>query len=317
MKQIDYIKIKVENVTEIDSTFLVNHPTIKNRYNIDFPKNSFHNKTLHGNNIDVYHNNNILYIDFSVPYVLYGHNYKSICINEVREIFIHLSELLCVNLFNGKIVIFEIGHIYDIQTSFKKVYNSLIGVRNMKLQKRDSNILIFGSKNIQFKLYNVQGNLKKKLGHDLFQSISFKTNTTVKVELKFKRDNRYTLEQLLSYGVRDAYLQLDSLMKDDINLVNSFYNYSGGKFDDVLYYTLHKIGILSKIDIDQMILDTINEMEIPHPKKTARRKSLHKKRLLKEKPNNITLLDLLEESGFKEPFSGPSHHQSIVSFKKS
>jgi len=314
MKQIDYIKIKVENVNEIDSTFLVNHPTIKNRYNINFPENGFHDKTLYGDNIDVYHNNKILYLDFSVPYILYGHNYTSIGIDVVREVFKYLSELLCVNLFNGKVVVFEVGHIYDTQNSFKRVHSSIIGVKGMKLQKKDRDILIFGSKNTQFKLYNVQGNLKRKLGRDLFQSISFKKKTTIKVELKFKRDNRYTLEELLSYGVRDAYLQLGSLMKNDINLVNSFYDYSGGKFDDVLYYTLHKIGILSKIDIDQMILDTISEMGMPHPKKTARRKSLYKKQLLKKQPNNITLLDFLEESGFEEPFSGPSHHQSIVSF---
>ncbi len=74
MRQLDFIKIKVENVGTINTMYFQEHPTVKNCYTMTFLQNEFNGSPLFGNNFEVYNHNSNLFVKCSLPYLKYGHN---------------------------------------------------------------------------------------------------------------------------------------------------------------------------------------------------------------------------------------------------
>lgn len=130
MKQLDYIKIKVQNVKKLNLEYLTDHPTIKNRYKMNFPQGGFNGTTLHGKNIDVYYNNDTLYVSTSIPYLIYGHNYVDLEPQQAWDVLVYVSDLLNVDLLSGIVVDFEVGFIYETKIDFKDICNTITGIEN-------------------------------------------------------------------------------------------------------------------------------------------------------------------------------------------
>ncbi len=298
MKQIDYIKIKVENTETINTQFLVPHPTVKNRYHINFPENGFNGLTLFGTNIEVYHHNTNLYVKCSLPYLKHGHNYCYLDIRQAQDLFIYLSDLLNVDLFKGIVIDYEIGYIFHPEVDFSYIQQHINGVRGMRLLKKDQWISVYGRKNTQLKIYHIGKNFGRKVPKSIVDTIDFQQGTPVKVELKIAKDKTYTLDDFLLYGYTAKEAKLDRLIDEKVD-VSGVLNYKGKKFDDVLYLTLHRIA---SHGIDDLILEVIDSMDLTHPQKTARRNALKAKRQLKKDTTKLSFRGLLENEPIGEPY---------------
>ena len=134
--QIDYTKIKVTGVKEIQKENLVSHSRFFDRYKLDSAKTNFNGKVLYGNNIDIYHHNETLYLSCSFPYLVHGHNFTDFPPSEAREVLLYLSQLIGVDLMKGDVVAFEVGIISKCMTSFKGMCNKISGVDGWNFRKK-------------------------------------------------------------------------------------------------------------------------------------------------------------------------------------
>lgn len=292
MKQIDYIKIKSQNVETLNMKHLVEHSTIKNRYHFNFPQNGYNGHTLFGNNIEVYHNNSTLFLKYSIPYLIYGHNNIDLCTNDAKNVLEYLSKLLSVDLLQSRLVDFEVGYIYCSKLPFKQLCHTVSSIQGMDLQKKTSSFLAYGHKNKQFKLYNIYNNLKRKVSKSVFSSIKNLWCENVKIELKFTKDNRYSVSEFIETGYQLAFDELDDLLHRKIQQVN--HNYNGIKFDDILYITLLKANKHTYKNVDEMILDTINNMDATPSQKSARRLALRQKQAQIKHNQSVSFLDYFQ-----------------------
>jgi len=292
MRQLDFIKIKVENVNTINTRYLQEHPTVKNRYIMNFPQNGFNGSTLFGNNIEVYHHDSNLYIKCSLPYLKYGHNYCSLDTSEARNLLLYISHLLGADLLNGKVMEYEVGELFHPNNSYDFMQHTITGVGRMKLQKKDHSIVVFGSSNLQFKFYDVTKNLRRKLTKEQFNTIDFHSDNVVKTELKFVRVKNCTVKQLLNSVLGESFMQLDDVIDHQIKTSGTI-NYSGEKFDDILYLALHRSN---KFLADELVMEIIDNMDLTHSQRTARRKSLVEKQKLIEQTSQVTFRNQLENT---------------------
>ncbi len=303
MKQLDYIKIKVQNVGKLNTEYLTDHPTIKNRYKMNFPQGGFNGTTLHGKNIDVYYNKNTLYVSTSIPYLMYGHNFVNLEPQQAKETLEYVSSLLNVDLLSGIVVDFEVGFIYNTKIGFKDICNTITGIDDMELQKKNSSFLAYGNKNIQFKIYNIYKNLKNKVSKPVFDTIVGLRSNTIKIELKFTKDYRYTVKQLFNGAFIVNLMVLYAILQNNLHQLEV--NYDGSKFDDVLYKTLLKANKYTYKNVGEMILETIDSLDISYSKKTARRKSLRDKQQLVKLGTTSSFTDLLYQPSCDDlPFLG-------------
>lgn len=291
--QIDYIKIKVAGVDKIQKENLVSHPTVINRFKLDSAKTNFNGMMLFGNNIDIYHHNETLYLNCSLPYLVHGHNFIDFPPSEAREILSYLSDLVGVDLFKGNVVAFEIGIISKCMTSFKGICNKISGVDGMELQKKDSRCLFYGKNNIQFKIYDLEKNLKRKVDKDIRNQLGWDVvENTIKIELKFNKDNRYTIAQFLTTGFEQSVKELKAILYGRIHIPD--HNYAGDKFDDILFRTLLKANKYTPKGVTEMILEEINGSDLTPAKKSMRRRSLEQKMNLLKTSSAAGLSDLLQ-----------------------
>lgn len=294
MTQVDYLKIKVENVRFLDTHFLKEHPTIKNRYKLAEDIVDFNGNTLHGDNIDIYFNNKSLYLDTSIGYLIHGHNYTEITSKEVSNLMQLLTIKLGVNLFEGRVTSFEVAKIFHPEKKFNYLSKVFQGIDEMELQKKNGSFIAFGKGNEQFKFYKVSANLKRKADtRKLIKNEEFRK--AVKTEIKFTNDKRYTLQQFIDYGIEENHKYLMDLLENQCNY-STAYTYSGKKFDDVLFLTILKLTQTYIGSARQEILDMIDRMELSYTCATARRNSLKKKLELYEATKVVRLLDLLENN---------------------
>lgn len=290
MKQLDYIKIKVENIEKFNSQYLIDHPTIKNRFklkSISLPNG----QKLHGDNIDVYYKNNNVFISTSIPYLLYGHNYTEVNINDVYILFKYLSEVLSIDIFNGKVIDFEVAILFNSSLEFKNLIKTISGVSGLELQKKTTSFIAYGKGNTQLKVYNIYRNLKSKVSKSVFDSINGLRTNCLKIELKLIKDKRYTVEQLLEFGISENLEVLNDLIENKINY--SECDYDGTKFDDILYRALLKTNKYTYKNADEIVLDIIDTLPISYSQKTARRKSLREKQLKTKLAGKTNFKDLL------------------------
>ncbi len=291
--QIDYIKIKVAGVDKILKDNLVSHSRFFDRYKLDSTKTNFNGKGLFGNYIDIYHHNETLYLSCSLPYLVYGHNFTDFSPTEAREILLYLSDLIGVDLFKGDVVAFEVGIISKCMTSFKGICNEISGVDGMELQKKDSRCLFYGKNNIQFKIYDLEKNIKRKVDKDIRNQLDWDVvENTIKTELKFNKDNRFTVDQFLDTGFEQSVKELKAILYGRIHIPDL--NYTGDKFDDILFKTLLRVNRYTPKGVTEMILDEINGSDLTPAKKSMRRRSLEQKLNFLKTPSATGFADLLQ-----------------------
>lgn len=293
MKQLDYLKIKIENVETLNTQHLIEHPTIKNRFKLENISLSNEQK-LYGNNIDIYHKNSTAYISTSIPYLIHGHNFVEVNSNDARLVFECLSEALGINILIGKVIDFEIAMLFDCDIQFKNLIKTISSVDGLELQKKSSSFVAYGKGNTQLKIYNCYKNLKSKLSKSIFDSILGLFTNSLKIELKMIRDKRYTVDQFLEYGFDENLEFLKHLIENRISYTEC--NYDGTKFDDILYKALLKANKYTYKNVDEIVLDIIDTLPISYSQKTARRKSLREKQLKAKLTGKMSFKDLIKES---------------------
>ena len=298
--QIDHTKIKVTGVEGIHKENLVSHSRFFDRYKLDSEKTNFNGKMLFGNNIDIYHNNNTLYLSCSLPYLVHGHNFIDFPPIEAREILLYLSDLLKVDLMKGDVVAFEVGIISRCMTSFKGICNQISGVDGMELQKKDSRCLFYGKNNIQFKMYDLEKNIKRKVHEDIRNQLDWDViENTVKTELKFNKDKRFTVNQFLDTGFEESVKELKAILYGRIHIPDL--SYKGDKFDDILFKTLLRVNKYTPKGVTEMILDEINGSDLTPTKKSMRRRSLEQK---------LNLLKTSSATGFSDLLQNVAEHET-------
>lgn len=309
--QIDYKKIRVTDVVEIKKEHIVPHPRFLDRYKLDSAKTNFNGKMLFGNNIDIYHCNETLYLSCSLPYLVYGHNFTDFPPTEAREILLYLSDLIGVNLLKGDVVAFEVGIISKCRTSFKGISNEISGVDGMELQKKDSRCLFYGKNNIQFKIYDLEKNIKSKVDKDIRNQLDWDVvENTVKTELKFNKDNRFTVEQFLDTGYEQSLKELKAILSGRIHIPDL--HYDGDKFDDILFKTLLRVNRYTPKGVTEMILDEINGSDLTPAKKSMRRRSLEQKLNLLKTPSATGFNGFLQSVAEHRTNCGPSKKNNCL-----
>lgn len=276
MIQIDYEKWRLQVSNGLNLDFLTPHPTIKDRYKMDFPVGGFYGKTLFGNNIDLYLKNETLYLSCSLPYLVHGHNFTSFLPGEAEKVVNYISSLLSVDLMQATVVDYEVGQIFKLNSCFKSFQQQITGVDGMELQKKQSSCVIYGKGKRQFKLYDISKNLRRKIDDSVRKTFPWtEAGDCIKCEFKFIKDNQYTVKTFLNDGFYRAVQQLSNFIEDNIHFSQS--NYSGDKFDDILFQTLIKLNEYAPKDVQEMVMDEINASSLSPAKKTMRRKAFLKK----------------------------------------
>lgn len=275
MRQIDYLRIKLNEVEKINKKYLVEHRTIKNRYKLEVPDDD--QQIIFGNNIDIYYNNNTLYVNCSIPYLLHGHNFIEMTEQNVETAMGYLSNLLDVDLMEAQVTDFEVAFLRNCDMGFIDLIKSISGVSKLNMQKRTDSFVAYGKNNIQLKIYNVYKNLKRKVPSNLFKKLDHLNRNTLKFELKISNHKQFTLKQFLQYGASKAFDQLQKIMEDDIHMV--YGNSDDNKFDDILYKTLLNANKYTYKNINEMVLDVIDASDLNYSQKCRRKNSLKEKQL--------------------------------------
>lgn len=295
MYQLDFIELQLENVDKINQQFLVNHPMIKKRYQLNIPLNDYKGRSYYGKNIDIYYDGRKLNIKCSLPYLRYGHNFTNFDQTDIDITIQDLSEILKIDLFRAAIKKREYALLSKSKIPFKILKRLIGGVQGMELLKKTPHLLMFGNSTIICKIYEVAPNLKTKLSQNGSQNFNWSVaKDVVKIELKFKKLSSHSLEKYLKQGILNDRATLDHFIKNDISVypVNSV----GTSFSDLLFSALINIGSshCSYEEVFTEIQRQINLSDLTPSQKSARRKALRKKSYGIESSNYRAIVDFLE-----------------------
>lgn len=210
--QVDFIKI-IETKTkkdEINWENLIEHPTIKNNYVLN---PSIHE---HAKNFNLYVNREGHFIlKFSIPYLLYGHNYKGINGKEVYDVVEKLKSWLNIDISCSRVLEFEYGMFEEIGIKSNQYISEIQEMICYDLEKHTPNFKMFGDNLLKkhYKIYDVIANSKSKR---TYTKIKIDSRNVIKHELKFERvDKIYP-----NLSVNDFYsseLFLDEIKTELIN----------------------------------------------------------------------------------------------------
>ena len=270
MKQFDYIKIRLNKVKEFNKEYLVEHPTIKNRFKIN-------HINLFGKNIDIYLNKKGLNVLMSMPYLKYNHNYVHFGSREMEEIFLLLSELLKVDLFEAELIELEYAQIVE-DIAYNSYRNKLIGVTDMELLKKNKSFIMYGNSKRIIKIYDILKNLKSKLSSSLFDSVNFNKGD-LKIELKYPNVKKaFGTEILVKELITTDFISRIEIdfqkTTSQIRSLDNTNDFSPRTFSEILYHSLKQISRENLIDTDSIIYNTITSSSLSNSQKSIRRKSL-------------------------------------------
>lgn len=302
MKQIDHVRIEVQDVKLISKEFLTPHPTIRNRFKLLLPEGKFNGRTYYGNNMDIYFNNDRLYLNCSLPYLRHGHNYEKFDPIDTETALKDLSEILMVDIFQGLVRQYEVALILHSKIPFKNLLRTIVNVDDMELQKKSPLCWIFGNKKEQFKIYHMKKNLKKKIEPSVRHKVDLEDlNDVAKMELKVFKC-RIPVMEFLENESHLAVKKLENYLVDKVNIAGE--DYEGNRFDDILFRTLLNVSwnYCTYEVVHRMILDQIDAADLSPAQKSMRRKTLREKQLKINSSEAMDFFDLLEKPGDFLPF---------------
>ena len=178
MLQVDFVEMQIE-VHHFDSSSLVPHPSIKDRFKIG--QQASDRYQIYGNHCDIYYNNGRLNIKSSLPYLTYGHNYCEFGPSQIQTAVTKLSLCLGVNLFNASLKKVEVGFITSSLCPNLVDHLNLINPFSSFLFKAKGQVVIKHNTNVA-KIYRVKDNIKKKVDNSVLQKVGLDKGQ-VKVEL--------------------------------------------------------------------------------------------------------------------------------------
>lgn len=185
--QVDYVKLSkvIDSREEINWNNLIPHPTLKKHYtlNTELSENA-KNFSLY------YRSDNYVFIKFSIPYFLKGHNYTSIGKQELLEVVWKLKKWLNIDIAFFRVEEFEFGAFENIDSDGKKYIERIKGIGAYDLEKATPNFKMYGDvkRKLHYKIYDAVANSKSK---KTYIKGDFPKGNLIKHELKFENVQRF------------------------------------------------------------------------------------------------------------------------------
>ena len=185
--QVDYVKLSkvIDNREEIDWNNLIPHPTLKNHYTLN-PELSENAK-----NFSLYYrSDDKVFIKFSVPYFLKGHNYTNIGKQELLEVVWKLKKWLNIDIAFSRVEEFEFGAFEYVDSDSKNYIERIKGIGNYDLEKATPNFKMYGDTNrkLHYKIYDAVANSKSK---KTYTKGDLPKGNLIKHELKFEKAQQF------------------------------------------------------------------------------------------------------------------------------
>lgn len=178
--QIDYISLKVDSVDaqQINWNHLIPHPTLRKQYGL------VPNIIKEAKNFRLYvKSNGDVVISLSIPYFLFGYNYRSVGQEELIDFYAKIKDIIGINVKNAEILEFEYGGFEDIKENPEVKIKNILGMRNSDLVYSKPQIKIYAEQNnnVFLKIYDAVYNAKQK---KTYTPERFPKSNVVKYELK-------------------------------------------------------------------------------------------------------------------------------------
>ncbi|KLT69610.1 hypothetical protein [Flavobacterium sp. ABG] len=280
--QIDYISLKVDSVDaqQINWNHLIPHPTLRKQY-VLVP-----NIIKEAKNFRLYaKSNGDVIISLSIPYFLFGYNYRSVGQEELTGFYAEIKSIIGIDIKKAEILEFEYGGFEDVNENPEEQIQKIIGMRDSDLVYSKPQIKIYAQQNngIFFKIYDAVYNAKLK---KTYSPERFPKSNVVKYEIKitnpkqiFKRN--VVFEDLLVEPSRESVLlfcmqflsKTKSLLilQDDTKVLPKKYD-----LINILYAelkNLEKAKGNSNV-IHKELIEIINSSPLSSSQKSKRRKAI-------------------------------------------
>ncbi len=185
--QIDYVKLSkaIDSKEVINWNNLIPHPTLKKHYtlNPELCENA-KNFSLY------YRSDDYVFIKFSIPYFLKGHNYTSVGKQELLEVVWKLKKWLNIDTAISRVEEFEFGAFEYTDYDSKKYIERIKGIGNYNLEKATPNFKMYGDtkQKLHYKIYDAVANSKSK---KTYTKGNFPKGNLIKHELKFEKAQQF------------------------------------------------------------------------------------------------------------------------------
>ncbi|WP_116100130.1 MULTISPECIES: hypothetical protein [Chryseobacterium] len=113
--------IKWENLTE--------HPTIKNQFVLKTETWQY------AKNFSIYFGRKSIVLRFSLPYLLYGHNYCATVLEDFYNVKTLIKDLIGIDITFSEIKELEFGAYEKMNEDAKDYIDSIVGIKNYELEK--------------------------------------------------------------------------------------------------------------------------------------------------------------------------------------
>lgn len=266
----DFIKFKLYNVNRRAMNWdrLVPHKNLNNHYSLNS------NGQFFDKNFDLFidKGNNVT-IRSSLPYLKYGHNYRTFDEKDLSHIIESLSFLLGVDLIQGRVLEIEFGAYQKIEISPKNLIDMLIGLKDYDLEKATQSLKMFGdNQGLHFKIYDPIKNAKSK---KTFSISKYPEDDLIKYELKFLRFKGKALNSLCN---NETFLEFEANLKRHIRglIVQKEFRYLPieSSVNHILYSVLKNLEQQSGISVYSQVSKVLDKMQLSASQKSKRKKSL-------------------------------------------
>jgi hypothetical protein len=284
--QVDYVKLSLEvtNREEIQWENLKAHPNLRNHYilNPDLSENA--------KNFSIYfRKDNYVFIKFSIPYFLQGHNHSSIGVVELREVEWKLKKWINIDIKYAQVEEFEYGMFEKIEIDCKKYLNGVLSISDYNLEKSDPHFKMFGvpKQKMHYKLYDAVANSKSK---KTFSKGNFPNDKLIKHELKFEKVYQFFNFNFLYRDLYETTYITDDckklllgnrhklVIRQDLEFIPQKEDLS-----NILFTALKNLEPSSKYgSITKLLYEIIDRTKLSPSQKSKRRKSIE---MLEEKYN--------------------------------
>lgn len=280
--QIDYISLKVDSVhaQQINWNCLIPHPILRKQYVLvpHIIKEAKNFRLYMKSNGDVV-------ISLSIPYFLFGYNYRSVGQEELTDFCAQIKSIVGIDIKNAEILEFEYGGFEDVTKNPKEQIKKIIGMRDSELVYSKPQIKIYAQQNngVFLKIYDAVHNAKQK---KTYSTERFPKSNVVKYEIKITNPKQIfkriiVFEDLLVEPSRESILllcmQLLSktkkllILQDDTNVLPKKYD-----LINILYAQLKNLERTKGNSnvIHQELIKIINSSPLSSSQKSKRRKAI-------------------------------------------
>lgn len=266
----DFIKLKLYNV----NSSLINWDVLKPHKNLTNHYSLASNGQFFDKNFDLFiDGGQNITIRSSIPFLIYGHNFKAFDAIDLRKAMKSLSDLLGIDLTKAKVMELEFGAYRKIEISSKYYINSIIGLKDYKLEKATPRMKMFGNtRGFHFKVYDPIINAKRKKTFSLSQ---YPKGHLIKYEIKDLKPMHLKAEDLFQ---PKTFISFNRILNGHLDqlLIKSEDKYLPieTSINHILFATLKNVEQEFGIPIYAKIVDLLEKMELSPSQKSKRKKTL-------------------------------------------